>query len=229
MFIRQQIKIFSGLFLRRKALNHLNSRHIFMDKGVQIGRFLSEQLPSLVGNRHDRKQSCCQEGQGNQGGQRQAGIFYHHDHGHSHHGDKFRYQLSNTVREQFFQRVYIPDDSCQDFSGRSAVKEMKAQGLNMRIQFFPDREQHLVRDSGHQNSLYPGSQHKGQVSCQYHSSQHKQPLPVSVCHMYIDRPLNKKRGDQTDGHGQSQQQGHQEKLLFVGKQIAVKPLQRLLF
>ena len=99
----------------------------------------------------------------------------------------------------------------------------------MRIQFFPDSEQHLVGDSGHENGLYPGSQHKGQVGRQYHGSQHKQPLPVSVCHMYIDGPLNKKWGDQTDGHGQRQQQGHQHKLLFVGKQIAVQPLQRLPF
>ena len=54
VFFYQHTKGFCSFLLSRKALDDPDAGNIFVDKGIQIGSFFTEDLPALVGDRLDQ-------------------------------------------------------------------------------------------------------------------------------------------------------------------------------
>ena len=149
VLFQQSVKSPFGLSLRMKTLDDPHPRHIFMDKGIQVGRLLAENLPArmrfYLNIHHTRRHKRDSQ----HGSQSQLRVLPDHDHHHRYDCQAVRDQRSHTVGQHVFQGIDIADDTGQNLPRRPAVKKSEIQLLNMRIQLLPDRQQDLVADLRH--------------------------------------------------------------------------------
>ena len=97
MFIDQGAESLLCLFLGGKALDDADAGHILMHKGVQIGRFFSENLPPLVGAHLYEPYPDDHERNADQRGSGKLRVFDKHDAHHRTDRDKVRDQGCDTV------------------------------------------------------------------------------------------------------------------------------------
>ena len=138
-----------GFPLRREALDHTDSGHVLVHKGVEVGCLFPEDLPALVRKGLDQGEHQRHQRQTAQGRCSQNWILHKHDGGHCGHSHEIRYQCGDKVVQHILQGINVPYDAGQDFSGWPAVKKVKVKCLNMSVKLLAYGDQDAVADLCH--------------------------------------------------------------------------------
>ena len=206
MFIKKFVEGITGFFLCMKALDNTHAGHILVNKGIQVRRLPSEILPFFVrvhlyepdADQHKRKttQGCS--------GKRRV-LDKHNDN----YGDdrcKVRKQGGNKVVQHVLKRIDIADNTSEDFPGRTAVKKLQIQSLDVRIQLLTYRYKDAVTYLCHDIHAELDAPDQEQIDDDCKKDQTCKSFQVPYRNILIDRRLNQKRINQRYSHAKCHDQ-----------------------
>ena len=225
MLFYQTRKNILGFFLGMKTLHHVHACNSFVYIGIQIRAFFPENLPALMGIFLNQPDGRRHQGNAAERSQRKPPVLHHHNHHHAADGDKIRKQRSHRIYQHVFQGVNVPDNPRQYFSGGTAVKKGKGQGLNMFIQFLPDIQKNLVGNLRHHIHPYLNHNNKNDIQSCCKNSQFCQAIHIPAGNIYVNRRFNHQRINQADPHGDHHTDYHSEYLKLIPNHIGKQPFQ----